>query len=131
MIRVIAGMAALALLTACDIGTEPDPGPPFVIFESVSAATGSAGEWEVPTSMRNTGGEGSFHVRFYAVHPDEPEAGEQICAFTDPIAVAAGWTDSGAWSVPCTGRPLSIAVRSLQPDTGEFIETDRASIPAS
>jgi hypothetical protein len=122
--------AIALLLPACDFGSEPDTRPPNVVFVSVSASTGSAGSWQVPTSMRNEGGPGSFHVRFYALADEDPDASEVICAYTDAIEVRAGWQDTGAWTVPCQSRPLSIAVRSLQPETGEFIETDRAAIPS-
>jgi hypothetical protein len=122
---------AMVAVAGCDSGTEPDLRPPHIVFTSVSAATGSPGLWRVPTSMRNEGGPGSFHVRFYAVNPDDPSSGEVICAFTDGISVDAGWRDTGEWAVPCQGRPLTIAVRSLQPATGEHLETDRASIPGS
>lgn len=114
---------ALFSLTGCGgdaaVEPEPEPEPANVVINSVGEVQNAPSGWDVSLVVENTGGDGKFNVRF------ETEG----CS-SGPLAgttIGAGATLDRVWLSSCQLYPEEVVTLTLL--EGEFVETDRASIP--
>lgn len=114
---------ALFILAGCGgdaaVEPEPEPEPANVVIVSVGEVQVVPSGWEVSLVVENTGGDGKFNVRF---ETDHCTGGPLV-----PATIGAGETWDRDWLSSCQAYPKEVVTLTLL--EGEFVETDRASIP--
>lgn len=105
--------------------------PPNLTFTSSAIVKGAAQD-AVTTGLRNTGGDGSYRVEFWASQLNVVNAAPKLVATTDVVAVTASYAQTVTWTVPRQPGYASVSVAVLYSrdlNSAVFRETGRVALP--